>query len=321
MKRALFFLTVFSGVFFAAEAQNIAISDDSSHVADNSAILDIHSDSKGMLIPRLTFSQRQSVASPANGLLIYQTDEKEGFYVNQGTPANPEWVGISSESNSLWSRDSSETRTLLSNPGDLVGIGTTDPGAKLSANGTIRSLSGGFKFPDGTVQTTASGNASEETAAAEGRWLVLMYCGECPGEGGPQGYEDFSPVYDLEWGIHVPRDVNTGQVSGARKHQCLTITKNIDRATVCYIQKCTEGYQLNNFVELLFFWFDPAGNEELYYRIILDDPVVVDFYHDVSYTGNGQFAHMDVISFIYPQITWENIKHGIMHSDTWIPGP
>lgn len=41
-----------------------------------------------------------------------------------------------------------------------VGIGTTLPPQKLSVNGTIESQSGGFKFPDGTVQATAAGGGS-----------------------------------------------------------------------------------------------------------------------------------------------------------------
>ena len=36
-----------------------------------------------------------------------------------------------------------------------VGIGTKTPSEKLSVAGTIESLSGGFKFPDGTIQQTA----------------------------------------------------------------------------------------------------------------------------------------------------------------------
>ena len=39
-----------------------------------------------------------------------------------------------------------------------VGIGTTIPQSKLAVNGTIESESGGFRFPDGTVQTTAVNN-------------------------------------------------------------------------------------------------------------------------------------------------------------------
>ena len=37
-----------------------------------------------------------------------------------------------------------------------VGIGTSAPSNPLSVNGIIQSLTGGFKFPDGTTQTTAS---------------------------------------------------------------------------------------------------------------------------------------------------------------------
>ncbi len=36
-----------------------------------------------------------------------------------------------------------------------VGIGTTSPEEKLTVDGTVHSKTGGFKFPDGTVKTTA----------------------------------------------------------------------------------------------------------------------------------------------------------------------
>jgi hypothetical protein len=36
-----------------------------------------------------------------------------------------------------------------------IGIGTTTPSSKLTVAGLIQSMSGGFKFPDGTVQLTA----------------------------------------------------------------------------------------------------------------------------------------------------------------------
>jgi hypothetical protein len=37
-----------------------------------------------------------------------------------------------------------------------VGVGTNTPGQKLSVAGTIESTSGGFKFPDGTTQASAT---------------------------------------------------------------------------------------------------------------------------------------------------------------------
>jgi len=45
-------------------------------------------------------------------------------------------------------------RMIIDSDGN-VGIGTTDPNEKLSVAGTIESTTGGFKFPDATVQTTA----------------------------------------------------------------------------------------------------------------------------------------------------------------------
>jgi hypothetical protein len=41
-----------------------------------------------------------------------------------------------------------------------LGIGATPSGAKLSAGGLIQSTTGGFQFPDGTIQTTAATNVS-----------------------------------------------------------------------------------------------------------------------------------------------------------------
>lgn len=49
-----------------------------------SAMLDVQSSSKGMLIPRMTSAQKFGVSNPAEGLLVYQTDEISGFYFWNG---------------------------------------------------------------------------------------------------------------------------------------------------------------------------------------------------------------------------------------------
>lgn len=51
----------------------------------NSAMLDIKSTDKGVLIPRMTASQRIGINSTAIGLLVYQTDVPSGFYYYNGT--------------------------------------------------------------------------------------------------------------------------------------------------------------------------------------------------------------------------------------------
>lgn len=47
---------------------------------DPSAQLEILSNSKGLLIPRMSDTQRNAINSPANGLLVYQTNNNAGFY-------------------------------------------------------------------------------------------------------------------------------------------------------------------------------------------------------------------------------------------------
>jgi len=48
------------------------------------------------------------------------------------------------------------TELMRLTTGGNVGIGTASPGEKLSVAGVIESASGGIKFPDGTIQTTAA---------------------------------------------------------------------------------------------------------------------------------------------------------------------
>lgn len=63
-------------------AQNVGIG---TSTPAASAQLDVSSTTKGFLPPRMTTAQRSAIASPTNGLLVYQTDYPSGlFYFNGG---------------------------------------------------------------------------------------------------------------------------------------------------------------------------------------------------------------------------------------------
>jgi hypothetical protein len=60
---------------------------------DISSVLDVSSNSKGLLMPRLTTLERDGIESPATGLMIYNTTLNDG-QLNIGTPSTPSWIGI-----------------------------------------------------------------------------------------------------------------------------------------------------------------------------------------------------------------------------------
>ncbi len=79
-------------IYFQSTGQTVVISDDQSYTTGvTSAVLDIKSTERGLIIPRMNMIQRNEIVSPATGLLIFQTDEIPGFYFNAGTPEQPIW--------------------------------------------------------------------------------------------------------------------------------------------------------------------------------------------------------------------------------------
>ena len=76
-------LLIVSGSLFS---QTMVVTDDPSYTIGNiSSVLDIKSTSKGFLAPRMLASERLAISSPADGLLVYQTDGTTGFYFYNGS--------------------------------------------------------------------------------------------------------------------------------------------------------------------------------------------------------------------------------------------
>jgi len=106
----------------------VAINNDGAS-PDASAMLDVTSTDKGILIPRMTAAQRDAISNPANGLLVYVTDDNQ-FYYYTGTEWQPfgkndgDWIR---DGNDLYSAPDS---TMVIKNGK-VGIGTIDPFTKL----------------------------------------------------------------------------------------------------------------------------------------------------------------------------------------------
>jgi len=91
----------------------------------------------------------------------------------------------------------SGTHTFLNTGSGNVGIGTTSPGQKLTVAGVIESTSGGIKFPDGTVQTTAVMSEVKTVSLQDNVWTSVWHLT-------PAGVHDdsYGGMYKIQCGLN-----------------------------------------------------------------------------------------------------------------------
>lgn len=92
---------------------------------DHSAALDIMSTSKGVLVPRLTTAQRIAILTPANGLLVYDTDVACFFYFDIKVWKNLCNGGLAGATGSVGATGSTGAQGIQGNTG-ASGIGGID---------------------------------------------------------------------------------------------------------------------------------------------------------------------------------------------------
>jgi trimeric autotransporter adhesin len=118
---------------------------------DASALLEVKSTNKGILVPRMTLAQRNAIASPAQGLLIYQTNVTQGFYFYNGST----WIALATPTTSANKTLSNLNGTsainihLLPKNDDSINLGSS---LLRFHDVNLNNL----KFADGTTQATAS---------------------------------------------------------------------------------------------------------------------------------------------------------------------
>ncbi|MFT3681644.1 MAG: hypothetical protein QM791_15340 [Ferruginibacter sp.] len=126
--KKLLIIFAFNFSLHTSYAQSVGIGTNSPNA---SAQLDVTSTSKGLLIPRMTTAQRTAIASPANGLMVYDTNFN-AFYFYNGTA----WNAVNNGGGgSSWSV--SGNNIFNSNSGN-VGIGfNSGLKEKLSVKGNL----------------------------------------------------------------------------------------------------------------------------------------------------------------------------------------
>ena len=136
------------------------------------ALLDVYSTSKGVLIPRMTTAQRDAIASPATGLQVYNTSTNVLNYYNGSAWAvvgsgGGSSTSVSADAGSAASPSvsfSADTNTgFYSGAADTIGISAGGSNVfNISSNGLVSATTGG-----GLV-TSANGTAAAPTFSFSG---------------------------------------------------------------------------------------------------------------------------------------------------------
>lgn len=172
--KIIVFLILFTTITYSQVGINVAI-------PDASAELEILSTNKGFIMPRMTQAQRAAIASPANGLLVFQTTAPAGlYYYNVST-----WIQLSTwqiTGNAGTSKLVNKLGTIDSNPilfktegtekmridaNGNVGIGTNNPNLSLDLLGTLR-IEDGTQAAGRILTSNANGSVKWENSSALG---------------------------------------------------------------------------------------------------------------------------------------------------------
>lgn len=114
----------------------------------------IASDGTGSTLTTFTCGDGKVISFDIMGVMTCSSLRLSSFFVNGGNAFGGDATLGTTDNSSLTLITNNSARVFIDSAG-RVGIGTSTPGQALTVAGVIESTVGGFKFPDGSVQTTA----------------------------------------------------------------------------------------------------------------------------------------------------------------------
>ena len=142
-----------------------------------------------------------------------------------------------------------------------------------------------------------------------------------------KGREKSSMILSVETKVAIPVDQHSGLSAGMRRHEAVTITKEIDQASPLLFQACVNNETLTTVT--IKFWkvgtmaTGTQGAEEQYYTIELTNAHICEFStFTPEHTGAEQIAakstwDQERVAFSFQKITFTWTKGGKMGSDDW----
>lgn len=148
LKWGFLFAIILSGSTPATAQTNVAINA-TGIAAHPSAILDVNANSAGLLMPRMTQAERDAIVNPAEGLIIYQTDNGAGFWYYDATI--PGWRMLSRYMSG---------RVDMGDPPSVIMQGNGFTVTRLATGADEVNFNESLAFPPSVILTSAQSDGS-----------------------------------------------------------------------------------------------------------------------------------------------------------------
>lgn len=125
-------------------------------------------------------------------------------------------------------------------------------------------------------------------------------------------------VIGLSHGLNLPVDSASGKSTGTRQHSPMMIEKEIDSSSPYFNRAVATGQVLKS-AEFRFYRINYSGQEECYYKILLENVKVTSVNTSIPNTklSSTQINHVEQISLNYEKITWHYMDGNVQFSDSW----
>ncbi len=193
----------------------------------------------------------------------------------------------------------------------IVAAGTACKGKETTVSWAVQGPQG----PAGP-QGTQGAKGDQGPAGASGNTLTVIgnvafqAHGNVPIKGGDDGTQTTMDVLKFQQGIVSPRDAASGQATGKRQYNPITIVKRVDASTPRLFQACAT----NEILPAVQFVLRPPGASADQLKVTLTDAACADL---TDSTSEGGTLELETIHFTFRKIEVEHLIGKTMFQDDW----
>ena len=133
------------------------------------------------------------------------------------------------------------------------------------------------------------------------------------------GREGSVEIWQFDHKVHAPTDDHTGNITGTRKHDAITIIKPFDASSIYLYRGVCNG---ENFTDIEFKWYqiEETGNEVEYFNHTLKDCQITSvrpIQFNIKDPTKDRYVHLEEVQIRYKEITWKFIPDNAETTDSW----